>query len=328
MLSGDLSTMSLADVLQWADGMRLRGLLTLARPSGPLWIELAERNVVSCVRPQGRGVLPERLAQYDQRARLELGEHALAFEMLCDQFLDDGDSFRFEPGVTKKEPGVALDLSLQELVMTGMQQLDEWTEVRSHYPNGHARMRRLEAGEPRSLTPAQQVLLLLSEREPTLDEARLCVGISHPALLRNVDMLRRLGCVLVDGAPEVADLTEQLVRKTLLLVREKQFDEALHVFSALLSTEPGSLRIRGLLRMVEREHVAYLYTMLPPGALVRKLPRLAAIESRLSRADREVVERINDRWDVSSLVLSSALREVETLKTLRKLHRLEAIELQ
>jgi hypothetical protein len=146
-------------------------------------------------------------------------------------------------------------------------------------------------------------------------------------LLRNVDVLRKLGCVLVDGAPEVADLTEQLVQKTLLLVREKQFDEALHVFAALLSSEPGSPRIRALLKMVEREHVEHLYTAVPPRALVRKTQRLGMLESRLTRADREVVERINDRWDVASLVLASALREVETLKTLRKLHRMEAIEL-
>jgi len=60
---------------------------------------------------------------------------------------------------------------------------------------------------------------------------------------------------------------------------------------------------------------------------VRKRSRLNALEPRLSRADREVVELINDRWDVASLVLASPLREVETLKTLRKLHRMEGIEL-
>jgi hypothetical protein len=327
MLSGDLSTMSLADVLQWADGTRARGLLTIARPSGALWMQVADRCVIGCARPGARGVAPQRLPASAERAQFELDEQALALEMLYDQFLVADDAFRFELGREPGEAGVPLDVSLQEVVMTGMQYLDEWAEVRSLYPNGHARIRRTEQPRAESLSHAQQALLAAAELEMTLSEARLCLGISQPSLLRNVDKLRRLGCVLVDGAPEVADLTEQFVHKTLMLVRERQFDEAAHVFAALLSTDPGDRRIRELLRTVEREHIADLYGEIPARAIVRKKKRIAALESRLTRADREVVERINDRRDVATLVLSSPLREVETLKCLRKLHRVEAIEL-
>ena len=327
MISSDLSTMGLADVLQWLDGTRANGLLTIQRPSGALWLQLSDRQVIACVRPEARGVVLDHLGGMLDRTRLELDAAALAFEMLCDQFLDPNDSFRFEPAALPAEPGVELDLAVQELVMTGMQYLDEWTEVRNLYPSGAARMRRIEGPEPRALSKPQLALLALAEHETALHDARLCLGLSQPALLRNVDVLRRLGCVHVDGTPEGADLTEQLVRKTLQLVREKQFDEASHVFAALLSSEPGSNRIRELLRMVEREHVADLYTTVPARALVRKRSRLRALEPRLSRADREVVDLINDRWDVASLVLASRLREVETLKSLRKLHRMEGVEL-
>ena len=328
MISSDLRTMGLADVLQWVDSTRVSGVLTINRPSGALWIQLSERQVVFCIRPEARGVVLDHLgAGVIAPERLELDLQSLAFEMLCDQFLDPNDSFRFEPGAQPEGDRVALDLAVQELVMTGMQYLDEWPDVRALYPSGLARMRRIEGPEPRSLSRPQLALLALAEHDTTLNDARLCLGVSQPALLRNVDVLRRLGCVQVDGTPEGADLTEQLVRKTLQLVREKQFDEASHVFGALLSSEPGSNRIRELLRMVEREHVADLYLYVPPGALVRKRSRLQALEPRLSRSDRQVVELINDRWEVSSLVLASPLREVETLKTLRKLHRMEGIEL-
>jgi hypothetical protein len=327
MISSDLHTMGLADVLQWCDGTRANGVLTINRPSGAIWIQLSDRQVVFCVRPEARGVVMDHLGGVIAPERLELDLQSLAFEMLCDQFLDPNDSFRFDPGALPVGDRVALDLAVQELVMTGMQYLDEWTDVRNLYPSGLARMRRIEGPEPRALSRPQQALLALAEHDTTLNDARLCLGVSQPALLRNVDVLRRLGCVQVDGTPEGADLTEQLVRKTLQLVREKQFDEASHVFGALLSSEPGSNRIRELLRMVEREHVADLYLAVPARALVRKRSRLQALEPRLSRADREVVELINDRWDVASLVLASPLREVETLKTLRKLHRMEGIEL-
>ncbi|HKU44103.1 MAG TPA: hypothetical protein VJR89_38345, partial [Polyangiales bacterium] len=225
------------------------------------------------------------------------------------------------------DPVVTLDLSLQELVMTGMQSLDEWPRVREMYPNGRARMRRVEGPYPGSLSPTQVALLELASLEVTLDTARLCLGISQPALLRNVDLLRRLECVRVEGAPDAGDLTEQIVFKTMPLLLEKQFDEAAHVFGALLATAPGSPRIRELLRRVEREHITDLYESVPADAVVRKRPRLALAEIWLTRTDREVVDRINDRWDVATLVLTCPMREVDTLKALRKLKQLEAIEL-
>jgi hypothetical protein len=328
MLTGDLSTMSLADVLQWADSIRASGVLTIARPSGPLWMQIANRHVVACVQPENRGVVPHNLPATVDRSKLELGLPALALEMLYDQFLVADDDFRFEPARAPAGPSVGLEIALQEVVMIGMQYLDEWHEVRGLYPNGHARIRRMESQQQaESFSATQQALLAVAELEMTINDARLCLGISQPALLRNVDTLRRLGCVLVDGAPEVADVTEQFVHKTMVLVREKQFDEAAHVFAALLSTDPDSRRIRELLRMVEREHIVSLYNEVPARAIVRKHRRLHTLENRLTRSDREVVERINDRRDIATLVLASPLREVETLKCLRKLHRMEAVEL-
>ena len=98
MISSDLRTMGLADVLQWVDGTRVSGVLTINRPSGALWIQLSERQVVFCIRPEARGVVLDHLSGVIAPERLDLDLQSLAFEMLCDQFLDPNDSFRFEPG--------------------------------------------------------------------------------------------------------------------------------------------------------------------------------------------------------------------------------------
>ena len=58
-----------------------------------------------------------------------------------------------------------------------------------------------------------------------------------------------------------------------------------------------------------------------PGALGSSAGR------RLSSADREVATRVNGAWDVASIALSCPLREVETLKTIRKLLRLGLVDL-
>jgi Domain of unknown function (DUF4388) len=322
MLSGDLRTLPLADFLQWADSSRTRGLLTIARPSGTVWMHIVDRAVVACVEPLSQSTMLPNLG-----GDVELEARAVATEMLFDQFLDFDDRFRFEPDTLPRETGIELDLALQELVMNGMQSLDEWPRVREMYPNGRARMRRADAPAPRSLSATQVALLNLAQLEVSLDTARLCLGISQPALLRNVDLLRRLECARVEGTPDVGDLTEQIVFKTMPLLEQKQFDEAAHVFAALLATAPGSQRIRELLRRVEREHIADLYGTVLAHAVVRKRPRLALAEIWLTNTEREVSERINDRWDVATLVLTCPMREVDTLKALRKLMQLEAIEL-
>ena len=326
MLAGDLSTMPLADLLQWADSSRAHGIFSIARPSGTVWMHVVDRSVVACGKPLSQAMLPEQLFP-DIGDNVELEQCAVAMEMLFDQFLDTEDSFRFEPGAQPHEPGVPLDLSLQELVMNGMQWLDEWPRVRETYPNGRARMRRIPGPTPRALTQTQIALLGLAQLEVSLDTARLCLGISQPALLRNVEVLRRLDCVRVEGAPEAVDMIEQMVLKTLPLLSAKQFDEAAHVFAALLATTPGSKRLRELLHRVEREQIDDLYGSLPSDAVVHKCPRIALAELWLSRGERDVAERINGRWDVATIVLTCPMREIDTLKALRKLKQLEAIEL-
>lgn len=328
MLSGDLRTMSLADLLQWADGTRAAGVLSLRRPAGPVWLELAERHAVACSAPP-RAQLPLKkiLPPSEASEGLELDPRELALELLFDQFLDSDDGFRFEPGAKPQERGVALELPIQELVMEGMRHLDEWGEVRNCYHNGRSRMRRVSGAEPASLNSLQRALLAFAESEPSLNDVRLRLGLSQPSLLRNVEMLRRLSAIVIDGAPEGGDLTEQLIRKAALLLREKQFEETLHVLSSLLSAEPGSRHIRELLLSAERAQVEDLYGALPKRALVRRHPRLARLERRLTHKEREVVALVDGQRDVGTLVLVSPLREAETLKALRKLHRLEAVEL-
>jgi DNA-binding Lrp family transcriptional regulator len=179
---------------------------------------------------------------------------------------------------------------------------------------------------PSELTAVQQAVLRCVRRNQTLAEIRMTIGLSRPALLRRLDELRALGYVSVEGAPSRGDLSGRLVSQAKKLMKEKQFDEAAHVFGALLSSDPTARSVRALLREAEREQVLWLYDEIPAHS-VPKLIRKDLDRRTLTHADRELLDRINGVWDVAVLVLSSPLREVETLKTLRKLRRLRAIEL-
>jgi hypothetical protein len=53
-----------------------------------------------------------------------------------------------------------------------------------------------------------------------------------------------------------------------------------------------------------------LYQSVPSHAVVRTRPRIALAELWLTRPERDVAERINDRWDVATLVLTCPIREL------------------
>jgi hypothetical protein len=210
--------------------------------------------------------------------------------------------------------------------MESMRLLDEWPRLDRAYPEDSMRPAVTTPEAPSELTVVQEAVLRSVRRNQTLAETRMTLGLSRPALLRRLDELRVLGYVTVDGAPSAGDLSGRLVSQAQKLMKEKQFDEAAHVFGALLSSDPTALPVRALLREAEREHVLWLYDEIPAHS-VPKLVRKDLDRRTLTHADRELLDRINGVWDVAVLVLSSPLREVETLKTLRKLCRLRAIEL-
>ncbi|HZI13410.1 MAG TPA: hypothetical protein VE153_23725, partial [Myxococcus sp.] len=109
--------------------------------------------------------------------------------------------------------------------------------------------------------------------------------------------------------------------KGAVLVREGQYDAAELVCSSLLASDPADRRVREFARMVQSEHVAALYAELPPLAVPVLTPDPEA-QALLKPEERQVVGLINGTWDVSTLVLASPARELETLKTLAKLVRM------
>lgn len=321
--------MSLADILQWADATGMTGTLLIERATGVSWVRIEGRSLVAMRRPDVRSVPVAQL--HPELSHLDappLPDAQVAVEAFYDQFLDGEADFRFHRDYDAgQDESVSLSVWLPEVVMEGLRHKDEWPRITELYATDSARLHRAHAPSVAGLSVTQEAILYCADGELSLSDARLCLGLSRPALLRNVDSVRRLGLVVVDGAPQGGNLTDKLINQATQLLRQQQFAEAAHVFGSLLSADPGSARIKRLLREAEREQVEYLYARVPQSAVVKRLPRLQQIR-QLSRADRLVVEQLNDRWDVATVVLASPLREVETLKSLDKLHRMEGVHFE
>ncbi len=331
MLHGDLATFPLPDLLQWLDQSRRHAVLELdAGEAVPFWMEFRDRHVVACARPPGERAGLGTLAGWRPAGEPEALWPEACVDRIVDLFLspahgrftlvDDGAGF---------DGAVRLDLALVHVTLEGLRRLDEWPELDRRYPSDSALLRVDRPGEPR--TEGQRALLEAARRGASIAEARLALSLSRPAILRRLEALRELGLARVDGVAAHADPVARLVAQAQALVAERQFDEAAIVFKTLLASDPSDRRVRNLLREAEREQVAALYEELSPVA-VPVLPGGAAsletaVARRLSAADRDVAARVNGRWDVASIALSSPLREVETLKALRKLVRLGIVGL-
>ena len=321
MLRGDFSTMPLADVLQWLDASRRGNVVRVEHDEFPTWFMTDDRAVVRAPRPEARGPLAD-------EATGDEGFSALATEVLFDLFLwPTGEFELFEP-VVPKDPHVELSLPLQYLTLEGLRYLDEWPRLDALYADETARLEiRKEPEQPVGLI--QRAIVRAARKKPSLAEVRLQLGLSRSAMLRRVEELRSLGIVGVSGASESVDLIAQLISQASVLLREQQFDEAGHVFRTLLASNPQDERARRLLRETERQHVDSLYRKLKPKHTVRRLQtELLSSDRRLSATDQVVLDLLGEPQKVSLAVLSSPLRELETLKSLLALLRLGMVRLE
>jgi DNA-binding Lrp family transcriptional regulator len=331
VLQGDLATFPLPDLLQWLDQSRRAGALEIDGGDGaPLWLEVHDRRVVRSARPPAEPAGLGTLAGWRPAEPAEALWPEACADRIVDLFLSPAQGrFALVDDPSGFEDGVRLDLGLAQTTLEGLRRLDEWPDLDRRYPSDGALLRADGAGRGR--TPGQRALLEAAAKGVSLAEARLALGLSRPALLRRVEGLRELGLAAVEGVAGHADPVARLVAQAQALVAERQFDEASIVFKTLLAADPSDRRVRALLREAEREQVAALYEELSPVAVPVVAGGAAALDGpdarRLSAADREIAARVNGRWDVASIALASPLREVETLKALRRLVRLGIVRL-
>jgi hypothetical protein len=85
--------------------------------------------------------------------------------------------------------------------------------------------------------------------------------------------------------------------------------------------------VREFARLAEREHVAALYWELAPMSTFELATETAALTS-LRPEERNMVAQLQTGWDVSSVVLASPAKELDTLKSITRLVRLGVLRLR
>jgi hypothetical protein len=348
---GDLFSFPLPELLQWLDSSRKTGTLQLSWEAGErklfflagqvtataspgLWERIARmlslsslargETVIAAFGDVSKGAAPE--AAFQARGlELPLATTLAREEMfgaVSDLILAQGGRFHWTEDPDRGgDEWVPVECGLRELLFEALRWVDEQPDVERALPLDSMNVRALVAPSPEQPL-LYRVILALCQGGLNLGRLRLAMGTSRSAATRRIYDLLRLKWVEVDGAPDVeADPIAEMLEKGSVLVRERQFEAAGLVFSSLLASDPADRRVREFARMVEREHVAALYRDLPP-ILVPDLVDDPETLSLLRPEERHVASLVNGRWDISTIVLASQARELDTLKCLAKLHRM------
>jgi hypothetical protein len=347
---GDFSSYPLPELLQWLDGSRKTGALQLTWDAGERKLYLLTGQVVATAgvgsweriaraleqggMASGTRVLNALRGQRPTSQTLDVAPEveALIRELATDELigafsdltqLATGRFHWSEDPDRGNDEWVPLAVPLRHLLFESLRWVDELADVERALPADTATV--LAAHHPMSGQPIVQraVLHACHTHGPlNLGRLRLLLGLPRGVVVRAVFELWRNRKVQVEGHVELEpDPIADMLEKGAVLLRERQFDAAGMVFSALLVSDPSDRRVREFLRMVEREHVAALYRELAPVSVLDPVDDPEALAA-LRPEERQIAAMVNGRWDVSAIVLAAQLRELDTLKVLYKLKRM------
>ncbi|MGC4114224.1 MAG: DUF4388 domain-containing protein [Myxococcales bacterium] len=347
-LNGDFKTFPLPDLLQWLEGRRAPGRLSVVCGGGERVFVLGPWGIAR----YGEAGLLERLARLFELvkamdpasmrstvAAVRAGKRCeeafvaagittdllmeiardVATQAATDLFEDTNATFHLADEVEEEnENSVQVDLSLRELLYEAARRFDEAGPASKQVGNDGTLLFPTEKVSPKPRGLAKAALAAIGGGA-AVGAVRLALGLSAVGASLILFQLWRDGLIRIEGvaAPKHDPLTVMLSQGEGLL-KQGEFEAAALVFNSLLAADPSDKRVREFARAVEREHMDAIYRKLTPMAV----PRMLAPESSLStlrQDERIVASLVNGRWDVSTLVLASPLRELPTLRAIERM---------
>jgi hypothetical protein len=251
-------------------------------------------------------------------------------ETILDVFLWDSGLFYFDD-----TPPAALDeldtsVPLADIVREAEFRATAWNAFRGEFPTGAATLEVEEAKVPAAMDPAtvDGRLLQLARDGKTIDELGLALHATDFHLYQRLYALARQG--MLRAAAEGVDLTDaieeaveaaDLVDRARGLLADGRADDAELVAARAVELAPGSEPARLLLAQAEAQLGERLRAELlgPPLAPVLLVAQGEISRMRLSSVDKYLLSRCDGRRTIRQIVQIAPLKELDVLKTLRRL---------
>ena len=303
-LVGQLTTMTLPDLLQWLGHARKTGTLTLQMDTLVKRLFLREGTIVSSSSNDtreflGQFMVSQQLITEEQlkeafdiqsRTRVMLGRvlvqrgwvpeevvvQALkrkTEETVYSLFLWSEGEFRFLEGEGQEEPGISLALKIEGVLLEGLRRYDLAHKIRRTFPNSQIVLARTGSQPSADLlaNPFARRALELVDGKRTLHE--LCLELHAPEFTVSYFLLSALErgyLSIASPGPDAAlssaptPSTDHL-RQAKNLIRSGAFEEALEVMERVAGMGEKSSELVDLMKVAEVNLIDRLYRgVLPP----------------------------------------------------------------
>ncbi|MBP7149329.1 MAG: DUF4388 domain-containing protein [Acidobacteria bacterium] len=256
---------------------------------------------------------------------------------------DDAD-FNFEPGARPGPKVVLISLQVDHVLLRGVHRHDEVRRIRSVFPDGRVVLGRGAAAAPREILEhplARRILESLDGRR-TIDEIAFGLHASPFAVQKFLYEGHRLGLVqivalegpplpLVTGDAPDAELMGLTGPARLAAARERLGKSDPEAAIALLddASLSGRADAEPLLREAEKAFLDKVYGEEFAPDVVPELSRpLVELTGEALRPEEFfLMSRLDGHWSLRDVVEIAPMREVETIRVLRRLVRRGLIRL-
>ena len=254
-------------------------------------------------------------------------------DIIYDLFLWEEAHFKLIDNVKPPAYFIGLKVEPTRVIMDGAYRSDEWKRYRTLIPSDRAVL-ELRPGWTASLDVSKEVRQIFFFVEKHMSVAEICYNM-HASPFHVYGQLYDLvnkGIAHVSGeAPHsfdpgvvLVDLTEsgpELLAAAREALKGGDAATALDTIQSLLEKEPNNAEARRLLPVAEDALIRNLYTapLLPNAVPKLLIPADGLSEHNLEPQEGFLLSRINNEWDVKSILSICPFREIDSLRMIKGL---------
>lgn len=366
-LTGNLETMSLADLLQWCASNLKTGTLRIRRDpieknfffqKGRLFSSTSSsprETLVQFLLRSGK-VTEEHLSKAfveQNRSNEPLGQILIddgiitesdlaellrvkTVESIYDCFLWTEGDFAFSGAVPDKI-AAPTPLNIDALILEGMRRTDEWKRIRETFRSRFTTFKR-EGKSARATTDSTQdderILGLVEQGKNLVDIALELNTLEFYTTCRLWDLFQRK-LIRVDQIPEGISYEQQVevlqahVREGAACFNVCEYQEALAAFEQALRIDPHHKYARLFIQKIKQiPEDRRLAARISVGSVPVLTSADRITDMTFDAVEGFVLSRINGEWDIGSILKLCPLSEQEVLMIIRRLLDDEVIELR
>ena len=252
-------------------------------------------------------------------------------DIIYDLFLWDDAHFELYDNESPPDYFIRIEVPTTKVIMDGAYRIDEWKRYRLLIPSDRALL-ELGAGWTSQLNASKEVRQVLYFVEKQMSVAEISYNMhASPFVVYGLlyDLVNQ-GIARVSGqAPEIFQAPHVEVEETvpnLLAAARSQIaageaESAVSTLQSILEAEPGNFDARTLLGSAEDLLIEHLYVApLLPNAVPKLLMSEEGLTLQtLAPQEAFVLSRINNEWDVKSILSICPFREVDSLRMIKTL---------